>query len=882
MKWPGILRGAILSLILTVAAGMLPALAQGTQPVPGTPTAADSGSVAQQPAPSSSTPPSAAPAAASPATDQSPAATAEPQASTPAQRQTPSPAALTLEPGAAAQVDSWKLTLDQIEIGLSRDGINEQQLSALEQEIQPIHFAALEMANRLNDRLQTLRARLQEVAPAPKEPESGNSGATNPGTAETPAVSGEAATLTETVAQLEAVAGKARLVVVQAEQLQSRISELRRAAFTGSLTAKQPSLFAPSLWQEAYAALPRSWRSARIIAGDALAAASVPTLSTLLPAIAALVGGLLAVILSRVFLRRFTRRSSLEDEPTRFARINTAAWRVVVYGVIPALAIHTIGTAFLAGGHVPPRLEPFVRTVLVGISMLVFIDALARTILSPRAAAWRLVDLPDTVTRPTEFTVDLAVLLVIVRYLLMRLFDLTATPLALSVATSAVFSLLIVIVLALGLMHIAQARSAVEESHIMTRNERYWRLLRGVLWLSLAVIAAAAISGYVALAAFLSTQLVFAGVLLALLALIITLIDELTDAYLDTDDHQRTALARAIGVERASAKQIAILASGLVRFALIVLAGILLLLPWGFDTRQWRGWVDQVFFGFKVGDITISLSAILTALLLFLIGFAGTRAFQHWLSNSYMPHTKLDIGLRNSIGTALGYVGVVLSAAFAITYIGLDLANLAIVAGALSVGIGFGLQSVVNNFVSGLILLAERPIKEGDWIKVGSAEGNVQRISIRATELTTFDRATVIVPNSDLISGTVTNMMHDNRIGRLVLQYGVGYNSDPDKVRDILLSAAQAHPDVMQQPEPFVVFMELGDSSLNFALYTYLRDVAKTLLTRSDLNFTIFRALKDAGIEIPFPQRDLNIRTSDGLEKILAGFAPQKEKSGKS
>ena len=247
-----------------------------------------------------------------------------------------------------------------------------------------------------------------------------------------------------------------------------------------------------------------------------------------------------------------------------------------------------------------------------------------------------------------------------------------------------------------------------------------------------------------------------------------------------------------------------------------------------------------------------------------------------------MPHTKLDIGLRNSIGTALGYVGVVLSAAFAITYIGLDLANLAIVAGALSVGIGFGLQSVVNNFVSGLILLAERPIKEGDWIKVGSAEGNVQRISIRATELTTFDRATVIVPNSDLISGTVTNMMHDNRIGRLVLQYGVGYNSDPDKVRDILLSAAQAHPDVMQQPEPFVVFMELGDSSLNFALYTYLRDVAKTLLTRSDLNFTIFRALKDAGIEIPFPQRDLNIRTSDGLEKILAGFAPQKEKSGKS
>ncbi|MGE0230368.1 MAG: DUF3772 domain-containing protein [Flavobacteriaceae bacterium] len=837
MKLPGFPPRTALLLLLAFLAGPIPALAQQTTPAE-------------------------TPAASSPA---SPPRSPQAPQSQPSMVQA-------IEPGVSGQLDSWKLTLDQIEIGLARDGVSEQQLATLEKEIEPIRAAALDMANRLDERLKTLEARLREIAPQTQDAQG----------KDTAALTGEAATLNDTVSQLQALARKARLVVVQAEQLHSRIAEIRRASFTGSLTAKQPSLFAPRLWEDAVAALPRTWRSARIIAGDAIAAAPAMSAASLLPAFAALVIGILAIILSRIFLRRFTRRPHDIEEPTRFARVSTAAWRIVVLGVIPAAVIHVIGTGLLSTGLVPQRLDAFFRTVLVGISMLVFVDAFARTILAPGKPQWRLVDLPEAATRATEFTVDLAVLLVIVRYLMMRLFDLTATPLELSVLTSALFSLVISIVLGLGLAHIAQARSSTEEAHVMTQNERYWRWLRGLVWLSLAIVAAAAVTGYVALAAFLSAQIVFAGIVIALLALTIALTDELTDAYLKADDHQRSALARAVGIERGSIKQFAILASGLIRFALIVLAGILLLLPWGFDTRQWEGWIDQIFFGFRVGGITISLSAIFSALLLFLLGFAATRAFQHWLRTSYMPHTRLDIGLRNSIGTALGYVGVILSAAFAITYIGLDLANLAIVAGALSVGIGFGLQSVVNNFVSGLILLAERPIKEGDWIKVGAAEGNVRRISIRATELTTFDRATVIVPNSDLISGTVTNMMHDNRIGRLVLHYGVGYAADPEKVREILLSAAQNHPDIMQQPAPFVVFMEFGESSLNFALYTYLRDIEKILLARSDLNFTIFRNLKDAGIEIPFPQRDLNIRPSDGLETLLAGLGQHKEKSGKA
>ena len=190
---------------------------------------------------------------------------------------------------------------------------------------------------------------------------------------------------------------------------------------------------------------------------------------------------------------------------------------------------------------------------------------------------------------------------------------------------------------------------------------------------------------------------------------------------------------------------------------------------------------------------------------------------------------------------------------------------------AVSVGIGFGLQSIVNNFVSGLILLAERPIKAGDWIIVGNEEGTVKKINVRATEVETFDRATVVIPNSDLISGTVRNWVLGGSMGRVSVVVGVGYGSDADQVRDILIAAAGDHDLVLSYPAPAAFFLDFGDNALIFRLDAYLADIGKGFGVRSDLRFELLRRFREAGIEIPFPQRDVHIRSSDELNIKFSG-----------
>ncbi|MEO1748852.1 MAG: mechanosensitive ion channel domain-containing protein, partial [Pseudomonadota bacterium] len=204
--------------------------------------------------------------------------------------------------------------------------------------------------------------------------------------------------------------------------------------------------------------------------------------------------------------------------------------------------------------------------------------------------------------------------------------------------------------------------------------------------------------------------------------------------------------------------------------------------------------------------------------------------------------------------------GVALAGLFAVSAAGIDLTQLAFVAGALSLGIGFGLQNIVNNFVSGLILLAERPFKAGDIIEAGGFTGTVNKVNVRATEITTFDRKTLILPNSELINGTVTNWIHKSTLGRIQVPVGVSYDSDAKQVHDILLEIANDHPRVLSNPEPFVSFDNFGDSSLDFVLYAYLADIGFGLTVRTELRMAILERFRAANIEIPFPQRDINIR----------------------
>lgn len=274
--------------------------------------------------------------------------------------------------------------------------------------------------------------------------------------------------------------------------------------------------------------------------------------------------------------------------------------------------------------------------------------------------------------------------------------------------------------------------------------------------------------------------------------------------------------------------------------------------------------------GVQLGETRFSLEMLITLVLVFFLGLLATRWLQRLLRVTVLPRTRMDAGARTALVTGVGYLGLTLAALMAVSAAGLNLASLAVVAGALSVGIGFGLQAIVSNFVSGIILLIERPIKEGDWIEVAGHSGYVRKIAVRSTRIETFDRHDVIVPNSALIAETVKNMTLTSQVGRLVLPVGVAYGSDLERTRSLLLEAARAQPSVLARPAPAVLFMGLGESSLDFELRCYLRDIGDLLHVRSELLFAIYGALEKAGIAIPFPQRDVHLQ---GLEPLLAALA---------
>ena len=301
----------------------------------------------------------------------------------------------------------------------------------------------------------------------------------------------------------------------------------------------------------------------------------------------------------------------------------------------------------------------------------------------------------------------------------------------------------------------------------------------------------------------------------------------------------------------------------LVKLGLWSGAIMLLLNIWG--AEEFLGIILRFFRdGFEFAGIEINPGHLLWALLVFSVLLTLSRWMKGQLSSKWLAKTRMEYSAREALVTTFGYVAIAVSVIIALSIAGIKFTNLAIIAGALSVGIGFGLQNIVNNFISGLIMLVERPVRTGDWIVVGNTEGHVKRISIRTTSIQTFDRAEVIVPNSDLISGQVTNWTLRGKWGRIKVPVGVAYGSDTAMVRDTLLEIMnnqdgiiKANPDL---PEPSVLFMGFGDSSLNFELRAIVSDINTRLQVISDINFAIDAAFRKRGIEIPFPQRDLNFR----------------------
>ncbi len=709
--------------------------------------------------------------------------------------------------------------------------------------------AAVDASRILLPPVETALRRAEEslalLGPAPKEGEP----------AEAAILAKDRKTLTERVAYLQGQRTRILANIDEGARLLAALSQQRLEARWRRILRRDAPLIAPSLWSNAAAestalsgkagAYVARWKESRSGEGGALLAAAAIGAAF---AFSFLMFGPVRTWARGVFSARL---ETLEPTPAR--RVALAGVRMltrVVPGVIGGLAV--IETA-RAVGLLADDGVGVARAVWGALIAFLIVDGFATGILAPAAPAWRLGEFDAARARAASVLILAIVLVVGAKSVFVAVAHAaddaaSAARLATGIAAVIVGALLVVLCL--------PAKRPAEPDGTTPEKGSAWPGLRFVGRLFGVAIGAAAIAGHVNLADFAATRIYY----LALLGAVLWFARA---AF-------REAIAWGDGRLRAGRRNAATAAEaddfnfwiGLgVDAVLFLAAAPAVFLLAGFEWTAVRDLFARALVGFRVGGVVISLTDILVAIFTFVAILAGTRLVQTGLQRGPLAHTRMDAGVQNSLVTLLGYVGLVIAAATALSVAGVDLSNLALIAGALSVGIGFGLQSVVNNFVSGLILLFERPIKVGDWIVTASGEGIVKKISVRSTEIETFDRSSIIIPNAELIASTVTNWTHKNNMGRIRIPVGVSYGSDPERVREVLLKCADASPFVVRFPEPMVTWNDFGASSLDFELRCFLSDISKGLQARTELRYAIWRAFKEEGIEIPFPQQDVHIRS---------------------
>ena len=269
----------------------------------------------------------------------------------------------------------------------------------------------------------------------------------------------------------------------------------------------------------------------------------------------------------------------------------------------------------------------------------------------------------------------------------------------------------------------------------------------------------------------------------------------------------------------------------------------------------------------KLGDSNLTLGLLLGLVISIVLLFFIAEVIRKFLANKVLTRYRLDLGTRQSISTIVKYVLIIIGLVTILQNSNVDLSALGILAGAIGVGIGFGLQNITNNFISGLIILFESPIKVGDRIEVDQVYGDVIKISARSTMILTNDNISIIVPNSQFIDNPVINWSHNDRNIRFNIPVGVSYKEDPQKIKSILMKVAKENSGVLDYPEPDVLFKEYNDSSIDFILRLWTSEyINKPQVLKSQIYYEVFKKFREENVEIPFPQRDLHIKS--GLEKF--------------
>lgn len=686
------------------------------------------------------------------------------------------------------------------------------------------------------------------------------------------------------------------ILLAKLDELDMAIFNLRNEELWGNLLKSGSPLIYPSAFLEANRQLlslvfdiiksPLTWY-------EELTAAQKSTFKAkILPvSLVVLFMGFLGFLLRRFIFRRFGYRDEIEQP--RYGRKVIAAIAVwIAYGIIPTFLIGAglvwiISGKILTNGFFGITLNSFLYYSLY----VIMLRAICRVVFTPYHENWRLINMPSEKARRVTKALYISIYLIGFMAYLQHIIEVSNYPIELMgylVAVSAIIKSFCVVWVASRILWSGNTASgsSVEdlsdeddetaETEDEKRDNNAFRVTFALLVLALG-ITGLSLSGYAYLASFIMNNFISSVLVIFVLWVFRKIIYEFIHRILFLGLWVKTFRMRRHVIRKLD------FWLGFVIEPLFVIGGIFVVLVlWGVPADVLINMFYRAFTGFTVGGIRISLISIIIGLVVFFICIAIIKSLRFRLENRLLAKMDMDEGTKHSLAAGFSSLGYVASALLAIAIMGGNLTNFALVAGALSVGIGLGLQNVVNNFVSGIILLFERPIKVGDWVVINGEEGKIKQINIRSTEVETFNRASVIIPNATLLSTSVTNLTHGNNWMRFKVAVGVAYGSNTQRVKEILLECAATHKKVLKKPEPYVLFQNFGASSLDFELRGYSSNIWDGWDIPSDLRYEINRRFAEEGIEIPFAQMVIHRGSEVGQETQEQFYASKKKREKKN
>jgi potassium-dependent mechanosensitive channel len=769
-------------------------------------------------------------------------------AQSPASSSSAAPASASSTQDPAQALVSLSKQLDSIKTTLSSKSTTSTALADLRTQAGTVQQQAGQWVDALTPQMDSVQSRLTVLGPPPA------AGAPP----ETAAVSQQRRQLQRDKGKLDGEIKQAQLLGQDAAKLTTEIAETRNEQFQMQLATRAGSPLSIRFWSDLAHAFPDDSARMKRVGGlfaDGIASAWQPDNRT--PFILCLLGAVLLIVPGRQLAERLTFALGQRYMPDgHFRRSALALLFTLTVTLSIGLAVWLLYLGLNWNDTLDEDLDTLGQSIIRGAFLAAFVAGLGRALLSYRHPSWRLPNLMDATAHALRWFPWLLGGSFLLLVALQHLNEAAGSSLPAAVCTRALLALLISGLIGAALRRVKQIkRSNVHEHEHKPGKHALWvGALAGLATVAVVVAWLSVLAGYIAFAFFISWQMLWIGMIVASLYILTHLQHDLFETLLNPKGRSGHRMQSAFNISPSALEQSSIILSAVCRVLLLLVAVGTLLMPFGGGPNDMFSHIANVFVGLKVGELTIKPGAIFNALVVFIAGVIVVRIIKRWLSEQLLPKTRFDLGMQMSIVTLLNYVAMVIVVALALKTADVSLQSLTWIASALSVGIGFGLQAIVSNFISGLILLAEQPIKVGDWVSMSGVEGDVKRINVRATEIQLWDRSTMIVPNSQFITQNLRNVTHGNALGRVKITLPMPLGTDAAKMREIMMEALTANPETLETPAPYIRLDDVTSSAMSFSGVAYVRSPRDASAVKSDLLFDMLSRLEKAQLPLSTPQ----------------------------